>query len=122
MPGPVVSPDGKALLTASADGTARLWDVATGKSLGPPLIHRGPVAAAAFSADGRVALTGSYDNTARLWPVPAELPAKFERARLWAQVLTGMELDAGGVMQALGADAWERRRQKLREEGGPPLP
>ena len=32
-------PDGRAILTGSTDGTARLWDAATGQPLGPPLGH-----------------------------------------------------------------------------------
>ena len=37
------SPDGKAVLTGSVDNTARLWDAATGKPIGPPLAHQGRV-------------------------------------------------------------------------------
>lgn len=61
------SPDGKIVLTGSADKTARLWESATGKPLGTPLIHHGDVRSVAFSLDGNVVLTGSDDNTARLW-------------------------------------------------------
>ena len=50
------SPDGKTVLTASADHTARLWDVATRTPIGPPLTHQGVVWFAAFSPDGRIAL------------------------------------------------------------------
>jgi WD40 repeat protein len=63
------SPDGKLALTGSWDKTARLWDVATGKVLGPPLEHQDAVVAVAFSPDGKTVLTGSDDNTARLWEV-----------------------------------------------------
>ena len=31
------SPDGKRIVTASADKTARLWDADTGKPIGEPL-------------------------------------------------------------------------------------
>jgi eukaryotic-like serine/threonine-protein kinase len=61
------SPDGKTIVTGSADNTARLWDAATGKPVGKPLRHRGPVVSVAFSPDGKAVLTGSWDMTARLW-------------------------------------------------------
>jgi WD40 repeat protein len=61
------SSDGATILTGCHDGTAWLWDVATGKTLGPPLQHQGAVLAVAFSPDGKTVLTGSADTTARLW-------------------------------------------------------
>jgi WD40 repeat protein len=68
------SPDGRAVLTGSQDGAARLWDAATGRTLGPPLEHQGPVEAVAFSPDGRAVLTGSQDKTARLWDAATGRP------------------------------------------------
>jgi RNA polymerase sigma factor (sigma-70 family) len=51
------SPDGKALLTASADGSVRRWDVATGKEIqGVPNGARGFIAVA--SPDGRLVALG----------------------------------------------------------------
>jgi WD40 repeat protein len=60
-------PDGRTLLTASYDGTARQWDVDSGEARGKPLVHEERIEALAISHDGRVALTGGHDRTARLW-------------------------------------------------------
>ena len=63
------SPDGKAILTGSDDWTARLWDAATGQSIGQPMFHGANVHYAvrpvAFSPDGKTVLTGSDDNAAQ---------------------------------------------------------
>jgi WD40 repeat protein len=68
------SPDGKTVLTGSADQTVRFWDVATGRPVGPRLTHRGTVTAVAFSRDGKTVLTGSLDKTARLWDAATGQP------------------------------------------------
>ena len=41
--GAAFSPDGKRVVTASADMTARIWDGVTGAPIGQPLQHRGLV-------------------------------------------------------------------------------
>ena len=63
------SADGKTVLTASCDKTARLWDVASGKELRVLRGHEDRVNSAQFSADGKTVLTASLDKTARLWDV-----------------------------------------------------
>jgi WD40 repeat protein/predicted Ser/Thr protein kinase len=116
------SPDGKTLLTGSWDGTAQLWEAATGKPLDARLVHQHWVTAATFRPpDGRWVLTGSTDRTVRLWEVkPEPVAGTVERLQLWTQVITGMELDADGLVQVLGAATWQQRRQRLDELGGPP--
>src|SRR5258708_1941281 len=51
------SPDGRWVVTASEDGTARVWEVASGKAVGQPLRHDGVVSSAAFSPDGQWVVT-----------------------------------------------------------------
>jgi WD40 repeat protein len=65
--GVVFSPDGRALATASADKTARLWDIAKGAPLSPPIVHRDAVASIAISSDGRLAATASDDGVILRW-------------------------------------------------------
>ena len=73
------APDGRLLLaTASADGTARVWDPLTGTPVGEPLSgHAGRVESVAFGAavDGRLLLaTGNSDGTAWVWDPLTGLP------------------------------------------------
>ncbi len=61
------SPDGSRIVTASADGTARVWDAITGASLAELKGHTDNVLAAEFSRDGSRIVTASLDGTARVW-------------------------------------------------------
>ena len=58
---------GRAILTGSRDGTARLWDAETGRPLRPPIVHGDQVLCVAISPDGRRVATGGTDRRARLW-------------------------------------------------------
>src|SRR5439155_1352690 len=71
------TPDGKTLLTGSANGTARTWNATTcepiGKPIGDPLTQPVNIFAVALSPDGKTVLTRGTENTAlntaRLWDV-----------------------------------------------------
>jgi WD40 repeat protein len=80
-----VSPDGKKAVTASADKTARLWDVATGQELKCFTEHEDTVYCAAFSPDGQRIVSGSRDKTVRLWDTESgkQLQRFDERDEVW---------------------------------------
>ncbi len=63
------SPDGKQVLTGSADRTAILWDTATGKVIRQFVGHTDEVWSVAFSPDGKRVIAGCFDDTAFLWDV-----------------------------------------------------
>jgi len=65
------SPDGRWALTASIDGTARLWDASTGKLLKILSGHSASVNRASFSPKGTYILTSSEDGSARIWRSPS---------------------------------------------------
>jgi len=63
----VYSPDGKYILTASWDNTAKVWQAADGKLLFELKGHTSTVTSAVFSPDGKHIATSSKDNTAKIW-------------------------------------------------------
>ena len=68
------TPDGRRVVTASADETARLWDAADGTEVRRFTGHTGPVSCLAVSGDGRTLVTGGQDNAVRVWGLPLSGP------------------------------------------------
>jgi WD40 repeat protein/serine/threonine protein kinase len=71
-----LSADGRTVLTGSfGNRPALLWDVATGRPRGFPLLRgKGDHLAGAFSSDGRLAVMGSVDGLASLWDTSTGRP------------------------------------------------
>lgn len=80
--GPVLSadfaPDDRLILTSSSDGTARVWDAASGEELDTVSVHAeqmpdAPFQAAQFGPAGTSVLSGSIDGEIRLDVIGEEL-------------------------------------------------
>jgi WD40 repeat protein len=56
--------DGKRVVTASGDKTARVWDAESGKEIVVLKGHSEGVQSAVFSSDGKRVVTASFDKTA----------------------------------------------------------
>jgi hypothetical protein len=62
-----VSPDGTWVVSASADGTVKIWDAATGTERATLTGHTGGVRACAVSPDGTWVVSASDDGTLKIW-------------------------------------------------------
>ncbi len=113
------SADGKWVVTASEDNTARVWEAATGKERTPqPLRHEAPVQSAAFSPDGRWVVTACLDANAWIWPLGS--PYSTSDLLLFAEVLSGKRVDDQGVLVRLTLgerkrawEQWDKHRRGL---------
>ena len=63
------SPGGELLAKASADRSARLWDMRSGAAVATLTGHSAEVDSLAFSHDGKYLATASYDLTVKVWDV-----------------------------------------------------
>jgi WD40 repeat protein/DNA-binding SARP family transcriptional activator len=87
------SPDGRWIVTASFDGTAKVWEARTGGVMRFPLVgHSAVVLAVDWSPDAARIATGSGDGTAKVWQLDEAGPR--ELFTLSSQDLQG---GVGGV-------------------------
>jgi WD40 repeat protein/serine/threonine protein kinase len=100
------------------DGSARLWDLATCKPLGPPVRHGAPVLAVAFAADGRSFLSAATDGSVQAAAVPTAPEADVELLAQRVRVQTGMHLTADQAVEPLDPAAWEEQRRDLERHDG----
>ena len=62
-----VTPDGQRIVSGGADGTVRVWDLASGRLEHTLQGHSDWVVAVAVTPDGRRIVSGGHDKTVRVW-------------------------------------------------------
>lgn len=117
--------DGKRLATASADGTARLWDTESGRQLAVFRGHKGDVNMAKLSPDGRWLATAGDDGIVRLWTVSPP-QSRFVCRGHSGEVISVAFAPDGKTLASAGKDGvilWDtaaaRLRQRLVAHDGP---
>ena len=113
------SPDGKTVVTGNYDNTAQLWDVATGRPLGPPLRLEGWFFNVKFSPDGKTVLTGSA-RTRRGSGMSRNCPMSRSARAAWISKITGLGLDDDDEVRILDSTALSENRERLESLGGAP--
>ena len=118
------SPDGSQVITASTNGTARIWDATTGALVGEPLRHESTVSSAGFSPDGLRVLTACADGTARVWDLPSQQELG-EIARItpavivWARAVAGLRFKEQGELEVIPRDERQKTLDEPRLPAGP---
>ncbi|CAG9463788.1 unnamed protein product [Pedinophyceae sp. YPF-701] len=86
------------ILSGSADGQVRLWDVANRRCLRILKGHSAAVRGIAVTQDGHSVVSCSDDSTARLWKVPA---AAFDPGPVVEEVPAVMEFQGKGAFRSI---------------------
>jgi WD40 repeat protein len=113
------SSDGRRIVTASSDRTARIWDAASGREIRVLSGHDDGVTSASFSSDGNRIVTASDDQTVRIWDVASggEITRITLEAGIPALVVLGGAIALGdrlGRIHVFDADAYLSDKEPIR--------
>jgi WD40 repeat protein/serine/threonine protein kinase/tetratricopeptide (TPR) repeat protein len=101
-----VSPDGKTLISASNDGTMKLWDLFTGQERFSLVGHQGKAVTSVTAApDGKAIATGGLDGTVKIWQAADDSEALARKTELDPD-----DPDSPLDLIRVGGELWTSRR------------
>jgi WD40 repeat protein len=87
-----ISPDGRSIAQARSDGSAVVWEIATGQERRRFAAHKGAIRLLSYLPDGRTLVTVGQDGTPLLW----DMTSGFGKDKLTAQALDSLWADLAG--------------------------
>jgi WD40 repeat protein/tRNA A-37 threonylcarbamoyl transferase component Bud32 len=114
------SGDGGSIIVATGDGVC-VWDMATGKRLGPTHRQREPLTQIAVHPSGTGYATARADRFVRVFDIPSAAVGEPRRLTQWVEALTGRTLSDAGAMIEIDPGTLMDRRRILRGGGQEPF-
>jgi WD40 repeat protein len=96
------TPDGKALVSGSADCSIRTWNTTTWRQLALLDGHTATACDIAISPNGRILASASFDNTAQLWNLENSQPISSPLCHV--QMVNCVSFSGDGKLLATGCD------------------
>lgn len=117
----VFSPNGGEIVaTVGLDAKLAFWHSRTRQLVGPAVALSSAGQAVAFRPDGLLVAVGCKQGRIHFAPAPVPLKGAARQISLWAQVMTGLELDSEDKPRSLDDPTWQQRLTDLEAAGGPP--
>jgi WD40 repeat protein len=104
---------GTILITAGRDRTVRRWCTATGRPVGPPLVHTESVWQAMWGDAEETTILTSSSGTIRRWKQSTVSPPA-DNVSAWARAWTGCEIRSNQDAVELTVDRWKQSRERVR--------
>lgn len=103
----ILSKDGQFALSASWNGSLRLWDLNEGKTSRRFVQHTKDVTSVAFSVDNRQIVSGSKDKTIRLWNTLGECKITIEE-QSHSDWVSAVEFSPNIAMPVVVSAGWDK--------------